>query len=249
MSIILVVMISRPSWILLHGLGDGPSTWTGLADQLRSHGDSVMVPDLTELVDAEPAMATIETAATAVARAVRTATRPETGWLLVGHSLGGLVAIALAEQLEGVRGVALIEGSIRPGDADVVRGYAAAGDGYGRLLAELTGAASRSAIEETYLANLRRTPPSMFWALAGELVARQVEFSGRFARLALPRIYLASTDSRAACASPVATLAATGADVATVPETNHWLHAERPNETADILLDWSARLGHLEPPD
>lgn len=237
---------------MLHGLGDGPSAWSGLAEHLRARGDFLLTPDLARLVDADRPTPTIELMATAVATAALASRPPGASWFLAGHSMGGLVAIALAERLEGVRGLALIEGSIRPGDAEVVRPYAASppeGDGYGRLLTELTSAPSRSVIDESYLANLTRTPPTLFRALAGELVARQAEFAARFQRLALPRLYLASTESRAACSSPPETLVATGAEIMTLGGTNHWLHAERPRETADVLLQWSARILRAESRD
>jgi pimeloyl-ACP methyl ester carboxylesterase len=149
----MVVMLGPDgSWILLHGLGDGPSTAAGLADHLRAGGGSVLAPDLAHLVDAEGTMATIEHVATAVATAALASSWPGATWWLAGHSLGGLVAIELAERLEGVRGLALLEGSIRPADAEAVRRYAApppAGDGYGLLLPRAGGGVGRSRPEET----------------------------------------------------------------------------------------------------
>jgi len=239
------------SWILLHGLGDGPSTATGLADHLRAGGASVLAPDLAHLVDAD-GTATIEHVATAVAAAARASRRPGAIWWLAGHSLGGLVAIDLAERLEGVRGVALLEGSIRPADAEAVRPYAVAppaGDGYGLLLSELIAAPARSAIASRYLAQLTLTPPSFFRALAAELVGRQAEFAERFRRLVMPRLYVTSTESRAARASPASTLVATGAEIVVMEGTDHWLHAERPEETARVLLRWIDRVTSPSAPD
>ncbi|KQS00571.1 hypothetical protein ASG12_06735 [Williamsia sp. Leaf354] len=80
--------MSRPNVVLLHGLGGSPATWTRVIDLL---GDSVdtLVPHLV-------GGASIADDALTVARLIRqNGTTPVT---VVGHSRGGLVATALAEQ-------------------------------------------------------------------------------------------------------------------------------------------------------
>lgn len=91
-------MGERPAILLLHGLGATGAVWHGVAEALASAGFAdVRAPDLPGHGAAAPPNAyTVDRLAAAVAPA-------EVSPVVVGHSLGGYVALALASGRYGSR--------------------------------------------------------------------------------------------------------------------------------------------------
>lgn len=91
-------------WLLLHGISSGAASWFGVAQALAARGITAFAWDAPGYGDSTPLPATAPTAAGYAASAA--------AWLdalelprvhLVGHSLGALVATALAAQLGTAR--------------------------------------------------------------------------------------------------------------------------------------------------
>jgi len=90
--------------LLLHGFGGAASNWTLVAPELIRHG-RVLVPDLPGHGGSGPLPAPAETLEPFARRVASLLDRPA---LVVGHSLGGVVALRLAaHRPELVRGVLL----------------------------------------------------------------------------------------------------------------------------------------------
>lgn len=80
-------------WCLLHGLGATGAVWHAVAQRLQSRGDEVFAPDLAGHGHAPPlAHYTL----TGLADALRASRIPLVDTVVVGHSLGGYVALELA---------------------------------------------------------------------------------------------------------------------------------------------------------
>ncbi len=93
-----------PSVLLIHGLSGNRGTWWNVAEQLAGFGCRVVAPDLRGHGDAPSA---------SVYRFEDFSSDLEVlgdDWdLVIGHSLGGPIACLLAQKLNGIEGVLLLE--------------------------------------------------------------------------------------------------------------------------------------------
>lgn len=102
-----------PTVVLVHGLGSRASDWLPTARRLAKHHRVVLVDLPGHGESAMPAPFSLGNASRGLARALD----GEAGepFLLVGHSLGGLVAAAAAlEHPARLRGLVLVETALRP---------------------------------------------------------------------------------------------------------------------------------------
>ncbi len=89
--------------IFLHYFGGGPRSWEGVISHLD--GDATQTPDLRE-VGRLPEGYSVERAATDVMQLID---KPDEPFVLVGHSMGGKIAVAIAaRQPKHLRGCVLI---------------------------------------------------------------------------------------------------------------------------------------------
>lgn len=98
----------RPAVVFLHGAQCDHSVWILQSRFLAHHGYSVLALDLPGHVrSGGPALPTVEAIAACVAAGL--AASGATQWLLVGHSMGSLVALEVARREPArTRGVALV---------------------------------------------------------------------------------------------------------------------------------------------
>lgn len=82
--------------VLLHGLGASRRLWHRVAPLLAASGDRVLAPDLPGFGDSPPAGSGFELAEVTEALADALRCRTETPFDLLGHSLGGAVALRFA---------------------------------------------------------------------------------------------------------------------------------------------------------
>ncbi len=169
--------------------------------------------------------------------------------VLVGHSMGGLVALRLAELLarEGrarVVGLVLAEGNLDPGDAFMSRGIAAqdratfVAAGWPLLLAELAAVPGLAA----YRRSLERAGAHVVWASAVDLVREsRPEVTVPLARgVAAPRLFLFGERNRGRYTSEA--LARELGEVAYVPGSGHAPHEDNPPAFWRLVRDFNARL-------
>jgi carboxylesterase len=106
---------------MIHGLGGSPTSLGDVPDGLRSRGWEVHTPVLpghgTSVDDLEGL--TFDHWSNAVMAAVTNGERGH-GVVLVGQSLGGVLALCAADTSSAVRGVVTINAPVTPADPDVV---------------------------------------------------------------------------------------------------------------------------------
>jgi pimeloyl-ACP methyl ester carboxylesterase len=103
-----------PTVVFVHGLGSGPSHWLPVARAMARHHRVALVslPGHADMPMAEPL--TFPQAALGLEAALSRELGDEPV-VLVGHSIGGVVAAALAlDHPERVRGLVLVETALRP---------------------------------------------------------------------------------------------------------------------------------------
>ena len=99
---------AKPTIVFLHGAQHDHSVWILQSRYMAHHGYSVLALDLPgHMRSAGPALESVEAIAERVTEGLRDA--GVTNVLIVGHSMGSLIALEVARRMpEAVRGVALI---------------------------------------------------------------------------------------------------------------------------------------------
>lgn len=124
---------SGPSIVLLHGMGSSHRSWHRVARDLATER-RVVVPDLPGFGGSDPVGAGFQPAAVADVIAAALKERGVEPFDLVGHSLGGLVAVVLAD-----RHPALVRCLILVAPAGLQPRLALPGLAIGRMLEALIG--------------------------------------------------------------------------------------------------------------
>ena len=249
-----------PAVLLIHGTGGSTAWWDPMIPQLAGIYRVIRIDLLGHGKSASPAGGyDIPTHARRVGAALD---RLGAGQVtVIGHSTGGSVATALAEQRPGaVTALALINTGPSP-DADLDQGLP------GRLLlAPLPGRllwglrtdatirnAMRSAftrpveIPDAIIASARgMTYRAVAGTMRGSLnYLRQRSVPARLAALGLPVLVIFGTDDkRWRSSSAAAYRAVPGARVELLPGVGHTPMMEDPQTTGALLLDFAATAGH-----
>ena len=239
-----------PPLVFVHGLGEsglcfeevlaGPGLegWRRLAPDLAGYGRSAW--------SAEP----LSLPQQADRIAAWLAGRGEEGAIVVGHSMGGVVALLLAERHpERVAAVIDVEGNKSPQDC-VFSGQAAAHSleaflaaGFEALIDGVYVDGATEGALRTYFASLRLCDPRAFHLNARELVALSATetLARRLADLAVPVRYMAGAPGGAAPRS-LELLAAAGVPCVEVKPSGHWPFIDRP---AAFLAELETLLSRL----
>ncbi len=171
--------------------------------------------------------------------------------VVVGHSMGGVVATLLAEQDPGVvRAVVDVDGNLSLGDC-TFSGQAAAEElgsfvrsGFDRLRDAVFAAALTDAAHRGYHVSLRLADPRSFHRHSLELVELSTgeELALRLRRLPVPAAYVAGSPG-GACARSLELLAAAGVETVAVGPSGHWPFVDQPAAFAAALVALLDRSG------
>lgn len=240
--------------IYLHGLGDSPEPsrpfLEHLVDGVETDRIAVESPDLRTLGEPAGPGTTLETTAEAVTSRLGNPDDPRDGedrrpTLVIGHSVGAQVGVALAPHLPSLRGVVAIEGAFFSSVASPFRRYAPDepdGRGRERLIADLEALDATTARERAYLRTVRDTDGRVFDALARELVDRWEWARTQFEQLEVPRLYVAGATSVGDEALEWASsLGSISVEAAVVEEVGHNPHYERPARVAELCWRWGSQ--------
>ena len=228
-------------WI--HGLGESGLCFEAIIAHPRLQGRRHLVPDLPGYGRSTPKTPSQSFAAVADHLAAWLAARGEEPAVVIGHSLGGVLALVLAERHPSrVARVVDVDGNKSPGDC-VYSGRALAWSaeefarsGFDALCAEVAATAPGDPAVQGYLRSLAMTDAATFRCHAAELVALS-ETDGlarRLAALAVPAHYIAGVPGGAAPAS-IQRLAAAGVEPLQVAPSGHWPYIDQPDMFTEFL--------------
>ncbi len=231
----------EPTLLCLHGLGDSHLTFPeflsvpdlrpfgALAPDVPGFGRSPRHPGTDRALAGQAALALALADALGIRR-----------FVVVGHSMGGAVAVHLAETAPNrCLGILSLEGNLTPPDCTLSReAVRAEHDGrYGRwrnsVVARYEEEGGRGeAGKLRYLVSFSRSDAEAFLDASHALVAESSgsELGRRYRELPQPRLYLLGGKS-----SPPETrlfLRAHRLDQAVFPESGHWVHWDAREEAA-----------------
>ena len=245
-----------PLAVLLHGVGGGRQGFASTGAALAGLGFRVLAADqpgygLSAVIDPYD----LAGMADAVRRLITWAAGDHGAALVVGHSMGGMVAQELAARApEHVRALVLAATSPAfgaPGgawQAEFLRSRFApldAGLGMPALAAQLVAAMAGRGAKPERLAEAERLMAGVPEATYRLALAALVRFDRReaLARIAVPTLVVTGEDDRTAAPEVARRMAAriAGAEVVIVPATGHLLMLEQPVAFDPVLLDFVAR--------
>jgi pimeloyl-ACP methyl ester carboxylesterase len=230
-----------PLLVYLHGLGcAGSRDWPPVARSAALQGRASLWVDLVGFGQSErPADFSHDLREQAEFLAVRLGEEPGP-LVLVGHSMGGTLAVLLAECLlrEGrpPRGLVLAEPNLRPEDATgSARAAATPVEAFLRGWEEWI----RQSSSAWYQEDLRLADPLAFHRSAVSLVHHGAGMLARFVALPLERKgYVLGARSDAATHETARQVAAAGIPVATVPDSGHAFSEDDPEGFGRAILQF-----------
>lgn len=169
-------------------------------------------------------------------------------WILVAHSMGGIVGLRLSEELPGlICGFVSVEGNLGPEDCMftsrvVKRGYLRFRTQWLPRTAEDLSS-SENPGDRDYARTLRSLgSPRAYYLLSHSTVSasRGSALLERFASLDLPRLYVHGDGSGAA--ATIARVTELGCAVMTVPSSGHFPHIDRPRLFYERIRHFALRI-------
>jgi pimeloyl-ACP methyl ester carboxylesterase len=241
----------RPAALFIHGLGVDKSWFAVHHARRRTDFAGWVVPDLPGHGEsdrpADRAAFGMEAMAAALAGVLDAEGIREI--VLVGHSMGGAVSLALARQLREtgaaqVAGLVLAEGNLDAGDAFLSARVAAqsrqdfVARGWDALLAELASQRGMAG----YLRTLRRAGPETLHACSASLVAmsRADATVPLVEAIQAPKLFIFGERNRGRFSSEA--LARTLGPVAYVPRAGHAMYADNPAGFWNLIREFLAGL-------
>ncbi|ONI89342.1 hypothetical protein ALI144C_05220 [Actinosynnema sp. ALI-1.44] len=243
----MVVRLTTRQWgdgdrhaLLLHGINSSGNTWWRVADALGAQGFTVTAPDLRGHGDSPRAS---RYAATDYAADIRTLGKR---WdLVVGHSLGGLIAVHAAREPGWTARLVLLDPAVELSDSDVER--------YTELNVQEV---QRPPIPEALLAANPRWHPEdarlkyLAVLATSPFVAERTmrdnapwHYLADVETLATPTLILGADPAVGAVFGPdlggTAAAANTAIEYRIVPNAGHSVHRDAPEAVLDAITAWT----------
>lgn len=232
-----------PTLLWLHGLGESGRCFEAIAAHPALAGAGALIPDLPGYGGSEPPATPLPLRAIADHLAGWLAARGAPPVVVVGHSMGGVIGVHLAERHPArVSHLVDVDGNVSPGDC-TYSGRAAAFDdaafaarGFAEMVAYVDDRATTDAAHRSYAVSIRLADPATFLLHARELVAESEPetMAGRLAALRVPVTYLAGAPG-GACPRSRELLAAAGIATIAIEPSGHWPYVDQPDAFAAAL--------------
>ncbi|MDH3284487.1 MAG: alpha/beta hydrolase [Acidobacteriota bacterium] len=236
--------------IWIHGLGESGLSFESLLAGKRWRGRRHLVPDLPGYGRATWPSTPLSLCGQADRLAAWLDGRGVDSAVLVGHSMGGVLALVLAERHPGrITGLVDVEGNKTLDDC-VYSAQAAGADpqqfaatGFDRLRERIGDSADDDTALRGYYASLRLADPCQFLGNAAELVelSRGGTLVSRLAAIDQPRLYIGGVP-RGAGERTLAAVKRAGIPHVLVEGAGHWPFLDRPEAFAAALDEFLARL-------
>ncbi len=241
---------TAPPLVWIHGLGESGLCFEGLLAEERWRDRRHLVPDLSGYGRAERTDAPLPLAGLADGVAAWLDHRGISHAVVVGHSMGGVVALLLAERYPGrvaavidVEGNKTIDDCVYSSAAEGVSPAEFAARGFDRLRAGVAAKARGDLASRTYGESLRLAEPRQFHANALELVelSRGGTLARRLAGLPVPQLYVGGVP-RGAGPRTLEAVAGAGLPFVLIENAGHWPFLDRPDAFASALHEFLVRL-------
>jgi len=231
-----------PEVVWLHGLGEQSASFDAIVEHPLLAGYTHVLPDLPGYGRSPwPAPDPMGRDSLALLASHLAAWLGDRRPVLVGHSMGGVLAILVAERVP-VAGVVDVDGNLSRGDCS----FSSQALAYSREDFVAHGfAAMRTRVYERgltepalrgYHAALVLACPELFHAHALDLVAASAQetLAGRLAALGVPTLFVAGVPG-GICARSKALLDAHGVSWTGVEAAGHWPHVDQPDGFAAAI--------------
>jgi len=233
-----------PPLLYLHGLGESGLCFEKIVERPELDGRRHLVPDLPGYGRSPWSAEPLSLPALADHVAAWLKERAEGPAVLVGHSMGGVVALLLAERhpdrvgaVIDVDGNKSLEDCVFSTQAAALTKEAFLGGGFDAIREAIyhDGAAGSEALRG-YYASLRLCDPRAFYLNSCELVelSSRETMARRLAALAVPAFYIAGVPD-GACARSLHLLAEAGVPCTHISPSGHWPFIDRPGPFASAL--------------
>lgn len=229
-----------PRLLWIHGLGESGLCFEAIAAHPALAGTAALILDLPGYGRSERPATPLTLAATADRVADWLKSRRAAPVIAVGHSMGGVLGVLLAERHPDiVDGLVDVDGNVSLGDCTYSARAAAfdaagfAARGFAEMCAYVDDRATTDRAHQGYARSIRLADPATFHLHARELVATsEAETMGRrLSRLLVPVTYVAGSPG-GACARSIELLDAARIRRVDVAPAGHWPFVDRPDELA-----------------
>jgi pimeloyl-ACP methyl ester carboxylesterase len=239
-----------PVVLFVHGLGESGLCFEHLLHAPQLDGYRLLVPDLPGYGrSAWPAAGPMSLADQADLLAEWLGTKEAAPAVVVGHSMGGVVGLLMAERRpESVRLLVDVDGNKSPDDC-VYSGQAGRYDletftavGFDEMRARIHDRGIGDTAQRGYYVSLRLADPATFHRNSLELVemSASLDLAARLAALPIPKVYVAGQPDGVSAVSREL-LHASRVKVMEISPSGHWPFIDQPVDFLGVLaeiLDW-----------
>jgi len=236
--------VGCPTLLFLHGLGESGLCFEAIILHPALKGLRSLVPDLPGYGRTARPPESMDFTMIADHAGAWLASREGGPVILVGHSMGGVLALVLAERHPGlVSGVVDVDGNKSAGDCKF-SGRAASqslddfcAEGYDALCEDVFRAGLDDTAMEGYHASLRLCDARAFHGNACELVSLSEDetMANRLATLPVPAFYIAGAPG-GACRRSLELLDLAGVPCTVIERSGHWPFVDQPDRFAETLV-------------
>jgi pimeloyl-ACP methyl ester carboxylesterase len=232
-----------PTLLWLHGLGESGRCFEAIAAHPALAGAGALIPDLPGYGRSERPPSPLPLVAIADHLAGWLAARGAPPVVVVGHSMGGVIGVHLAERHPArVARLVDVDGNVSLGDC-TYSGRAAAFDdagfaarGFAEMVAYVDDRAISDAAHRSYAISIRLADPATFLLHARELVSESEPetMAARLAALSVPVTYVAGAPG-GACPRTRELLDGAGIATIAIEPAGHWPYLDQPDGFAAAL--------------